>query len=298
MAYVQLIYNPMAGQRMFGEKLDAFVETFQRGGYEVRVKRTSRPEDFSEFFVDRDLEGCAAIIVAGGDGSVNQVLNGMVRHGHDVPIGVMPVGTANDFAKHLGLGENLLDTMERLAKIRVKEIDLGRVNDTYFINVCCGGLFSNISHDIDPEFKNTLGKLAYYIKGVQQLPKFKPMKLRIELPEETIVDDFYMFFYLNGSSAGGFSKLGMDAELDDGKMDLVAIKACPMGEVPVVFAKILQGIHFEDRNVIYRQSESVVIECLDKHDKACMEKSDVDGEPGPGFPLKIEVVNRKIKVLY
>ncbi len=298
MEYVQLIYNPMAGQRVFSEKLDAFVDVFQQKGYETRIKRTSSPDDFGTFFVDRDLRDCAAVIVAGGDGSVNKVLNAMIKNGHDVPIGVIPVGTANDFAKNLGFNDNILDVMHQLSEMRIKEVDIGKVNDTYFINVCCGGLFSNISHEIDPEFKNTLGKLAYYIMGVQQLPRFRPMKLKIELPRETIIDNFFMFFYLNGSSAGGFSKLGKDAELDDGEMDLVAIKACTMNEIPVVFTKILRGDHFDDKNVVFRKSSKVTIACLEQDDKDCLEKSDVDGEVGPGFPLEMQVINKRVKVLY
>lgn len=286
----------MAGPRVFASRIDIFIERFQKRGYEVRVWRTQSALEFSTFFDDRDMKNCAAVIVAGGDGSVNQIVNALLKHNLDIPIGVIPAGTANDFATHIGIGDNYLEAIERLAQMKTKAIDVGWVNDQYFINVCCGGLFSNISHEIDIELKNTLGKLAYYIKGVQQLPGFKPMKLKIEFEEETVIDSFYMFFFLNGSSAGGFNRLGKDAQLDDGRMDFVGIRACSVNDIPVLFAKILIGDHFEDKNVLYRQSKQVMISCLDGLEG--FETSDIDGEIGPVFPLDIHVYQQHIKVLY
>ena len=295
MSYVQLIYNPMAGQRMFPGYLDMFLEAFQKQGYEVRIHRTMNPDDFGSVLMNRDMTDCGAVIVAGGDGSVNQVVNAMLTKGLDVPLGVVPAGTANDFAVHLGTPTDQIEAIHRLARMNIDSVDVGKVNGRYFVNVCSGGLFTNISSQIDIDFKNTLGKLAYYIKGVQQLPTFTKLRLRIDYEEGTVEDDFYLFLLLNGSSAGGFNRLGYNADIADGKMDFVGIRACHVGEIPTLFGKILLGEHLYDKNILFFQSSRIKIECLEG--AVGFEKADIDGELGPDFPLEIDVLHKGLKII-
>lgn len=293
--YVYLIYNPMAGGRIFPTKLDYFIEVFQSKGYEIRIHRTQSEDDFSTFLVDRDLSECEALIVAGGDGSVNRIVNAMINNHVDLPLGVIPAGTANDFANHLGIPFNFSEAVELLAEMKVSSIDVGKVNNQYFVNVCCGGLFTNVSQNVDIELKNTMGKLAYYIKGVQQLPKFQRIRFRITTDESIIDDYFYLFLVLNGSSAGGFTRLADDASLDDGHMDFVGIKECPFNYLPVLFHKILNGEHLTDKYVEYMHIDKMKIECLEGLE--AFDESDIDGERGPDFPLNIEVLQNKLKVI-
>lgn len=293
--YIQLIYNPVAGHKFFPVYLDKFIEVFQSKGYEVRVFRTSSSEDFSTFLKGRDMSGCAAIFVAGGDGSINRIVNAMFSEEIELPLGVIPSGTANDFAKHLNLPLDTNDAIEKLAEMQIGSVDLGKVNDSYFINVCCGGLFANISQNMDIELKNTLGKLAYYIKGVQQLPRFKRLKFKIEYDEGTIEDYFYLFLILNGSSAGGFSKLGQSADIRDGLMDFVGIKACTIVEMPNLFRRILMGEHLNDKNIVFFKSKHIKIDCIEGNER--FDETDIDGEAGPNFPLTVDVLYRKLKVI-
>jgi len=295
MSYIQLVYNPVSGQKFFPMYLDKFIEVFQNKGYEVRLFRTSSSKDFSTFLENRDMEGCEALFVAGGDGSINQMVNAMTKEGIQLPLGVIPSGTANDFAKHLNLPLDPVQAIESLAEMHIGSVDLGKVNDTYFINVCCGGLFANISQNIDVELKNTLGKLAYYIKGVQQLPNFRKLRFRIEHDEGIIEDFFYLFLVLNGSSAGGFSRLGQSADIRDGLMDFVGIKACPVAEMPSLFGRILLGEHLNDRNVVFFKSTYIKIDLLEG--STDFEATDIDGEVGPSFPLTIDVLHRKLAVI-
>ena len=295
MRYIQLIYNPMAGQRFFPMYLDRFVEIFQNKGYEVRLHRTLSADDFSTFLLGKDMSECIAIFVAGGDGSVNRVVNAMFSQGIDLPLGVIPAGTANDFAMHLGFPGDQIEAIEQLSNMKIGRVDVGKVNDAYFVNVCCGGLFANISQNIDVELKNTLGKLAYYIKGIGQLPGFSKLRFKIEHEDGIIDDDFYLFLLLNGSSAGGFSRLGHDANIEDGVMDFIGIKACPVQDIPGLFGKILIGEHLNDKNIVFFKSSHLKIECT-KGIKG-FEESDIDGETGPKFPLEIEVLHRRLQVI-
>lgn len=295
MKYVQLLYNPMSGNLDFPAYLDLFISIFQDVGYETRIHRTRNKDDMADYLTSQDLNNCSAIIVAGGDGSVNQVVNCIMKNHIDVPLGVIPAGTANDFASHLKMPSRYGECIEALAKMNVKNVDVGKVNDKYFINVCCGGLFTNISQNMDLELKNTLGKLGYYIKGVQQLPRFRKIRYKITNKNQVLDDYFYLFLVLNGKSAGGFNKLGVDAQIDDGKMDFIGIKACTINEVAVLFGKILIGEHLQDRNIVFFQDNKIDIECVEG--LKMFKESDIDGETGPEYPLHIEVKKRALKVI-
>lgn len=295
MKYVQLLYNPMSGNLDFPAYLDLFISIFQDAGYETRIHRTRDKDDMSDYLTHQNLTNCCAIIVAGGDGSVNQVVNCIMNNNINVPLGVIPAGTANDFASHLKMPFRYGECIEALSKMNIKDVDVGKVNDKYFINVCCGGLFTNISQNMDLEMKNTLGKLGYYIKGVQQLPRFRKIRYKITNTNQVLDDYFYLFLVLNGKSAGGFNKLGADAQIDDGKMDFIGIKACTLNEVAVLFGKILIGEHLQDKNIVFFQDNKIDIECVEGLDM--FKESDIDGESGPEYPLNIEVKKRALKVI-
>ena len=293
---IQLIYNPMSGARLFPGKLDYFLEVFQDKGYEVTITRTRSASDFDNFFINKDLKNTKAIIVAGGDGTVNKIVNAMINNNIDLPLGVVPAGTANDFAVNLGIPANFAECFDVLSQMKTREVDIGRVNGKYFVNVCCGGLFTNVSQNIDIELKNTLGKLAYYIKGVQQLPKFKKLRLKIYNNDEKVSDDYYfLFLLLNGASAGSFTKVGKNAKIDDGYMNFIGIKECPFNYIPILLGKIIQGDHLNDKYITAFETKKMKIECMEGDED--FYESDIDGESGPRFPLKIDVLNKKIKVI-
>jgi len=293
MQYVQLIYNPFAGQRVFGSRLDFVIDTFQKEGYDVRIRRTMSPEDFSDFFEGRDFSDCVAVLIAGGDGSFSKAVNAMKRKQMTCPVGVLPAGTANDFARHLGIPDSISEAVPVMARLDSRKVDLGEVNGTYFVNVCSGGLLTSISHSVDPELKNTLGVFAYYLKGIQQLHTLRGIPFRIKANNRIYEEDLFLFVVLNGSSAGGFNRIGEFASVKDGRLDFVGLRACPVNDMPIVFAKIMMGEHLNDKNVLYFQSEHIVIECLaeEKH------PSVIDGEEGPLYPLDICVHKEELNVL-
>lgn len=293
MDYIQLIYNPMAGSRTFRSRLDHVLEVFGEKGYEVRIHRTSKPEDFYDLFTMKDLSDAKAILVAGGDGSVNMTINAMIQHGIDCPIGVIPAGTANDFARHLGIPDNFAEAVMALAEMQVKELDIGEVNTLHFANVCSGGLLVDISQHIDIELKNRYGKLAYYMKGIQELANFKKIPFRIRYDEKVIEEDLFLFLVLNGSSAGGFNKLGANASMQDGMFDFIGIRAFKVNELPVLFTKIMTGDHLYDKNILYFQSDNIQIESLATEEIP----SDVDGEVGPSYPLHIKMHHNRMKFI-
>jgi diacylglycerol kinase (ATP) len=253
-------------------------------------------ESVNQYLEEKDLSNCEAIFIAGGDGSVNSVISHMMKHDLDIPIGILPAGTSNDFASYLGISENLSEAIDDLSSFRWRRVDIGKVNSQYFINVCGGGFFTNVAHTVDMGLKETFGKLAYYVKGVQQASKFRPLHFRFTVDGVVYDESIYLFLLMNTQITGGFGKLAIEAKVDDGKMDLVVIRETPINAVLTLFSKVLQGEHLESEYVLYIQCTTLKVECLNEMED--FEDSDIDGEQGPTYPLDITVLKEKIRVLY
>lgn len=287
MKKAKLIYNPFSGDKSFKNNLDSVIDILQVASYRVTVCRTMSIDSiYDEVKDSRDYD---CIIGAGGDGTISHIVNAMAEEEINIPLGVIPAGTANDFANHLGLTKNINFCTKVIAMGNIKEVDLGKINDRYFINVAAAGLLTDVSQKIDIHLKNTLGKLAYYIKGIEQLPNFKPIPVKITCDGTVYNEKIYLFVILNGSTAGGF-KLAPGAVEDDGKLNLLALKACNIVELFNVFIQILRGDHTNSSRVLYLEGEEFLIEGDAEFE------ADVDGEAGPYFPLSVSVLHKKIKV--
>lgn len=281
---LRLIYNPGSGDRSFRNRLDEIIEEFQKEGYQVVPYKTLGLDDIErgvELTGDGDYK---AIAIAGGDGTINRVVNAMMKHNIKLPIGVYPWGTANDLAAYFNIPKDIKKCCRNIIDGNIKSIDIGKINDRYFINVAAGGLLTDVSQKIDINLKNTLGRFAYYLKGLEQLPNFKPIPVEFTTDQTVIKDNIYLFMVLNGCSAGGFNMLAKDARMDDGRFDLVAIKACAIIDLFGLFIRMLRGDHLQDGNVIYIKTDKIKIDC--QYDV----ETDIDGESGPNFPVELELL--------
>lgn len=287
MKKVRVIYNPYSGDRSFRNRLDLVVDKLQRGGYEVTLTRTMSIEDIYECV--KNSLGYNSIIASGGDGTINHVVNAMIKNDLYVPLGIFPSGTANDFASHLKIPKNISDACKVIIKGNIKELFLGKINDRYFVNVAAGGLLTDISQKIDINMKNTLGKMAYYLKGIEKIPEFKPVNITINNKGRLLREKVYLFVILNGSTAGGF-KLAPDSSADNEALNFIGIKPCNIIDLFNLFFKMLRAEHLEDSNVIYFKGKEFIIECDENIE------TDIDGEVGPQFPLNIRLSSKKLKV--
>ncbi|BDR71477.1 lipid kinase [Clostridium tetani] len=290
MSKVKFIYNPYSGENAIISDLDTVIDVHQKYGYTVIPYRISMEHELSEAFEDID-ETYDYILVAGGDGTVDNVVNYMKNLNIDLPIGILPVGTANDFAKFIEIPGDIRSACEQILDSEPKEIDIGKVNDKYFINVASTGLFTDVSQKTDVNLKNTIGKLAYYVKGIEQLPNFRKINIKVTSEVQNFEGDMYLMLVFNGETAGNF-KLAYKSKIDDGLLDVIIIRAGMIIDIIPLFIKILRGEHLENVNgILYFKTDKLTIECND--DIA----TDIDGEKGPNFPLYIECIKGGIKVL-
>jgi YegS/Rv2252/BmrU family lipid kinase len=219
----------------------------------------------------------------------------MMGHEVSAPLAIIPSGTANDFAKFLDLPDRAESFANMIRQNTTIDIDLGKANERYFINVCGTGLFSHVSQKVNKNMKSTLGKLAYYLKGLEELPRFTPISVRITNSKEVIEQDIFLFLALNTAGAGGFGKMVPGACVSDGKLDFVAFKACSIVDLGKLFFKILRSESLDDSNVIYFQDDFVKLELLEPNPK--YDICDIDGEYGPKLPLTIQNIPGKIKLI-
>lgn len=290
MRNVKFIYNPYSGENLILSKIDKVISIHQEAGYSIVPYRINMNEDISEAF--KDIKECdyKYVLVAGGDGTVDSVVNAMAKLGVSIPIAILPVGTANDFAKFLGIPSDIEEACKRIIDSHITTVDLGSINDKYFVNVASTGLFTDVSQKTDVNLKNTIGKLAYYLKGIEELPNFR--KLKVKISGDNIIFDGEMYFLLvfNGQTAGNF-KLATRSDAKDGLLDVIVFKAIPIMELIPLFIKVLRGEHLDSENVIYFKSKEVFIEC---HEDIV---TDIDGEKGPDFPLRIKCIKGGLKIL-
>lgn len=290
---VKLIYNPAAGDQSFNSYLDYFLKQFQKKGFAVNIFRSMEPGDFADGLSDIE-EDYDAVIIAGGDGSASQMVTLLQEKNIDLPLGIIPAGTANDFASFLGMTQSIEESIKRILDWNIKEIDIGKINDEYFLNVCVGGIISQISHGTETEMKNKLGKVAYYLQGLRELPKIRSMELKIETSDKTIEGEFLGFFIFNSKDAGGFKNIAKLASVDDGLFDLLAVKTGNILKLSSAAADLFNGQEITNDNLIYLQDSHFKITLLNRENDS--EHCDIDGEKGPTYPLEINLLPSVQKV--
>lgn len=219
------IVNPAAGQRKIAKHLGEVIALFNRHGYEVTVYMTACSGDGTHL-AEAHARRFDLVVCAGGDGTLNEVITGVLRSGADVPIGYIPCGSTNDFASTLKLPGNVLAAAQLIMEGRPVPQDVGRFADRYFSYVASFGAFTRTSYQTPQNVKNALGHLAYWLGGITELAQLKPMRMRFELDGETVEDDFIFGAISNSTVVGGVLTLDpRQVDLQDGKFELLLIRS-------------------------------------------------------------------------
>lgn len=287
-----LVYNPVSGDASFKNKLDMMIDKFQQRGCMLLLYRTERDNSrsFGEFLRAANADG---VIVSGGDGTLHEIINLLLKEGVDLPVGIMPNGTSNDFASFMGLADDLDLYIDTIVAGHSVPVDLGRVGSEYFINVASAGMLTSVAHEVDVRLKNAFGKMAYYLRGIGELPRFRALKLQIEADGEVFEERAFLFVVVNSSIVGSLKNVAVDAKVNDGKLDMVLLQHCSLPELMTVIAQILAGKSMNNtKNVRYLQAEKFVISCAEELG------SDLDGERGPQLPLAIETLPGRLRLFY
>ncbi len=290
MKKVKFIYNPASGDHSVPQNLDRIIDIYQSHGFELTPYRLNF--DGGEGLLDGLDGNCHHILTAGGDGTINYIVNVLKKNDVDLPVAMLRTGTANDFATVLDIPSEITEACKAILDGEIREIDLGMANGDYFVNVFSTGLFTEISQRTPTLMKNTFGKLAYYFSSLGELPNFRKMSLRIESEGRTVFDGAALIlFVFNGKTAGNLP-IAYLSDLEDGLLDLILVRADKMVEnIRAVFRYMRRGSGHYPKELLHVRSSDIKVWSVRD------ESTDVDGQPGPPLPVHITCRHRALKVL-
>lgn len=219
------VFNPKAGKGQIRNSLMEIVDIFNKGGYEVIIHATQRSKDAYEqtkLYADQvDL-----VVCSGGDGTLDEVVTGLMEIGSSVPLGYIPAGSTNDFAGSLFIPKNMTAAASMIMEEQLYHCDIGRFNKETFAYVAAFGLFTDVSYETDQDLKNILGHLAYVLEGMKRLFDIKSYHMKITSGEVCFEDDFIYGMITNSRSVGGFKNLtGKNVDMNDGLFEVTLITA-------------------------------------------------------------------------
>ncbi|MBE6018790.1 MAG: YegS/Rv2252/BmrU family lipid kinase [Clostridiales bacterium] len=223
------IMNPKAGVMLAPKNLASIVERFSGSGFLTQVLMTTGRGDARDFAAEYGGES-DIVVVSGGDGTLNEVIDGLLSEGLKTPIGYIPAGSTNDFANSIGLPRSIADCVERIISGTPKPVDIGSFNGRYFSYVASFGAFTSVTYTVPQNLKNIFGHTAYVMGGINELAKLKSIHTRITLepgtPEEQVHEgDYVLGAISNSRSIGGILNLDkLDVDMNDGVMEVMMIK--------------------------------------------------------------------------
>jgi diacylglycerol kinase (ATP) len=290
MKRARLIYNPTSGREILKRNLPEILQKLEIAGYEASCHATTGAGDATEaarLAVERQYD---IVIAAGGDGTIHEVVNGLAEQDYRPKLGIIPAGTTNDFARALHIPRDIGPAVDIITKGELIPVDIGRINDRYFINIAGGGRLTELTYEVPSKLKTMLGQLAYYLKGMEMLPSIKPSEVSIEYDGKLFEGEAMLFLVGLTNSIGGFEKLAPDSSINDGLFSLLILKKTNLAEFIRIATLALRGEHVNDPNVIYTQANRIKVQAVDKV------QLNLDGEFGGLLPAEFENLYRHLEV--
>ncbi len=290
MKRARIIYNPTSGREAIKKNLPDVLEILENAGYETSAHATTGEGDAIEaakLAVERRYD---LVVAAGGDGTINEVVNGMAEQEYRPKLGIIPVGTTNDFARALQIPRDIVAAAEIIAKGDRIPIDIGRMNEKYFINIGGGGSLTELTYDVPSKLKTVLGQLAYYLRGIEMLPSLKATNMTIEYDGKLFEGEAMLFLVGLTNSIGGFEKLSPSSSINDGMFTLLILTKTNLADFIRIASLALRGEHINDPKVIYTKANRIKVH---SDEKVLL---NLDGEFGGVLPAEFVNLYRHFEV--
>lgn len=291
MARTCIIINPSAGSVRDLDAVSARLAQLP----DTELRLTNKPGSAARFARTAIGKGRTTIIAAGGDGTLNEVINGIGENFGAARVGLLPLGTGNDFARTTGMPVDLDAALEVIRAGETRPVDLVRVTSDevrYFVNVSAGGFSGLVDEKLTPEMKKTWGPLAYLRSAAAALPELRAYRTTLSLDnEESIMMELYNVVVANGRYLAGGRLIAPQALIDDGLLDVILVPQRPAGEMAVIVAQIALGTHLSSDAVIFRRARKLTV-----NSKPGM-WFNVDGELVGNEPATFEIVPRALNFI-
>ena len=287
------LVNPNAGQRRVNKSLADIIGIFNEGGYEVTVFLTTGPGIGTKIVQERARD-YDLVVCAGGDGTLNETITGVLRAGSDCPVGYIPCGSTNDFASTLKLSVDVVQAAKDIMAGVPVEYDVGRWGDRYFVYIASFGAFTRVSYTTPQNLKNALGHLAYVLSGLQELPQIRNIPMALELDGQVLDGEYLFGAVSNSTSVGGvFTLDASQVDLRDGKFEVILVRMPRDMSELTQCAAALQNHTYDCAAVTFRSASRLRVH----QDPALLWT--LDGERAEGADVvEIENLHRAIRLVH
>lgn len=287
------IYNPHAGKELIKTKLSDIIDLFVKAGYEVVTYPTQSYRDAYRKVKNYDPGAFDLVVCSGGDGTIDEVVTGMMHRQDKVPVGYIPTGTTNDFANSLHIPKGLLRAADNAVNGTALSCDVGRFNDGFFVYIAAFGLFTDVSYETKQAMKNVLGHLAYVLEGTKRLFNVPSYRIKVTHDGEALEDEFIFGMVTNSRSVGGFrNMIGRKVVFDDGLFEVTLIKTPknPMALQEIVASLLTEQV--DTKHMYSFRSGRVTFESLEEIPWT------LDGEFGGNHDMvTIENLNKQLQIM-
>ena len=288
---IKLIINPSAGRQLIRQTASDVLRHLLDAGILVRADQyyTQKAGDAVQFAANTPRNEYDLIIAAGGDGTVNEVVNGMMQSHCTIPLCILPAGTVNDFAGYLNLPADPFSYALMIKDFHTKQVDVGKAGKRYFLNVAAGGLLTDIAYKVPSDTKTALGRFAYLLEGARDLPAnmYRSLPIQMKTGDQVQYDEnAFLFLAANSTSVGGFRKITPHANPFDGKLDVLVVSKLDFGNAFSLLGQLLIGDHIRNDKVTYFQTDHLRVTT----DSGTTIRTDLDGEEGDCLPLDIRCI--------
>lgn len=288
-----VIVNPSAGKEKAVEYTDQIVEILEKRYEEVEVKKTEGAGDAKRFADSGAKEGVELIVAVGGDGTVNEAVNGIAPHEKRPKFAIIPMGTVNDLARVLQIPLDPEDAVEVLNEEHLQTIDIGKASGTYFTNALALGEIPESIHEVSAEEKSKLGTIAYLWAGAKKFFENEKIKVKVTAKEKDFEGELSAVVMSLTGQLAGIEDIFPEAKLADGKIHILLVHDLDLAKTSKMVPELLSKKITESDNMTYITTDKVTLESLGG--KAYV--SDVDGEEGPKLPFTVEVLKAHLEVL-
>ena len=278
------IVNPRAGRSKSRSPLFDVIALCSEAGYLISVHKTTAPGDAAQT-AQREGGNYDLVVAVGGDGTLNEVITGLMNLEQRPLLGYLPQGSTNDFAASLRISSNPAEAAQAIVRHQPRMLDVGRWNQRHFIYVASFGAFTSTSYTASQAAKNALGHFAYILEGMKDLNSLRPYRLRIQADGDTLDGEYLFGAVCNSTSIGGLMKLDPErVVLDDGRFELLLIR-CPKtpAELQNLVLAMLEQRYDRD-GVIFRHVRSLHLETEEDLPWS------LDGEYAPSMP-SVDITN-------
>ena len=293
---IKLIVNPTAGRQSIRQTICDILGHLidERALLQADHYYTQKAKDAEFFARTTDVSKYDLILAAGGDGTVNEVINGMIKGGIDLPLAILPAGTVNDFGNYLGISTEPFSYANMLRDFTIRNTDVGKAGDFYFLNVAAGGLLTDIGYKVPSDAKTAMGRFAYFLEGARDIPAniYQSIPLSIVSEEKEYSGDVFLFLVTNSTSVGGFRKIAAGADSSDGLLDVLIVPKLAAGDLFPLMGRLLMGDLSSDGKITYFQTKRLLISSA-----ASNIRLDLDGEEGGILPVEINCVHHALRLI-